>query len=167
MKIGGFTFVLHTHMPFYRGAGRWPHGEENLHEVMAESYVPLLEALTDLQEEGVPAKITLGITPVLAEQLADSLIIRHFEEYMQQEIDAAAEEVERFQESGEQHFLYLAHYYLDLYRNTLQTFQERFGRDLVGGFRNLQDAGMVEILTSGATHPYLPLMARDSTINAQ
>src|SRR3954454_23443809 len=103
MKAGGFTFVLHSHMPFYRGAGRWPHGEESLHEVMAESYVPLLEALTDLYETGVRAKVTLGVTPVLAEQLADSLIIQHFEEYMQQEIDAATDEVDRFQQSGEQH----------------------------------------------------------------
>jgi 1,4-alpha-glucan branching enzyme len=167
MQAGGFTFVLHTHMPFYRGAGRWPHGEESLHEVMAESYVPLLEALIDLYEAGIRAKATVGVTPVLAEQLADPLIIEHFEEYMQQEIDAAVEEVKRFQESGEQHFLYLAHYYLDWYRHVLQTFQQRFDRDIIGVFRRLQDAGVVEILTSAATHSYLPLMARDSTIYAQ
>src|SRR5438876_9690899 len=100
MALGGFTFVLHSHMPFYRGAGKWPHGEESLHEVMAESYIPLLEALTDLHEEGIRAKVTVGITPVLAEQLADPLIIRHFEEYLQQEVEAATQEVRRFQESG-------------------------------------------------------------------
>ncbi len=113
MALGGFTFVLHSHMPFYRGAGRWPHGEETLHEVMAETYVPLLEALTDLMESGIRARLTLGVTPVLAEQLADPLIISHFEEYLQQEIDAATSEVRRFQANGNQHFLYLAHYYLD------------------------------------------------------
>ncbi len=167
MKLGGFTFVLHSHMPFYRGAGVWPHGEEALHEVMAETYVPLLEALTDLHEAGIPAKITLGITPVLAEQLSDALIIQHFEGYVGREIAASAEEVHRFEESGEQHFLYLAHFYLDWYRHVLQTFQGRFGRDLIGGFRRLQDAGIIEILTSAGTHPYLPLMSRDSTIYAQ
>lgn len=167
MKLGGFTFVLHTHMPFYRGAGMWPHGEENLHEVMAETYIPLLQALTDLYEAGITAKITLGITPVLLEQLADPLVIQHFEEYVQQEIAAATSEVERFQQSGEQHFLYLAHFYIDWYRQILNAFQQRFGRDIPGGFRRLQDAGAVEILTSGATHPYLPLMSRDSTIYAQ
>lgn len=167
MIRGGFTFVLHSHMPFYRGAGKWPHGEENLHEVMAETYVPLLEALTDLQEAGVKAKVTLGITPVLVEQLADPLVIHNFETYLGQEIIAATEEVERFEKSGEQHFLYLAHFYLDWYRHVLQTFQQRFNRDIIGGFRKLQDAGLVEILTSGATHPYLPLMSRDSTIYAQ
>jgi 1,4-alpha-glucan branching enzyme len=166
MTLGGFTFVLHTHMPFYRGAGKWPHGEENLHEVMAETYIPLLEALTDLYEEGVKAKVTLGITPVLAEQLADALIKDNFELYVGQEIEAAEADVERFEESGEQHFLYLAHFYLDYYRHILQTFRERFERDLIGAFRRLQDVGVVEILTSGSTHPYMPLMSRDSTISA-
>jgi 1,4-alpha-glucan branching enzyme len=167
MRLGGFTFVLHSHMPFYRGAGRWPHGEENLHEVMAESYVPLLEALTDLHEAGVEARVTLGITPVLAEQLSDLLIIEHFEEYLNQEIEAATDDVQRFEKSGEQHFLYLAHFYLDWYRHVLQAFQGRFNRDIISGFRRLQNAGVVEILTSAATHPYLPLMQRDSTIYAQ
>jgi 1,4-alpha-glucan branching enzyme len=166
MKPGGFTFVLHSHMPFYRGAGKWPHGEENLHEVMAETYVPLLKALTDLHEEGVAARVTLGITPVLAEQLADPLIIEHFEDYLNQEIEAARSDVKRFEEMGKPHFHYLAHFYLDWYSHILQTFQERLGRDIIGGFRRLQDAGVVEILTSGATHPYLPLMSRDSTIYA-
>ncbi len=167
MKSGGFTFVLHSHMPFYRGAGRWPHGEENLHEVMAETYLPILEALTDLHEAGVKARVTLGITPVLAEQLADALIIEHFEEYLAQEIASATDDVKRFEENGEQHFHYLAHFYIDWYRHILDTFQQRFSRDIIGGFRRLQEAGVVEILTSAATHPYLPLMQRDSTIYAQ
>ncbi len=167
MKLGGFTFVLHSHMPFYRGAGKWPHGEENLHEVMAESYVPRLEALTDLYEAGITAKVTLGITPVLAEQLADPLIIANFETYLQGEIEAATSDVKRFEKSGESHFLYLSHYYLDWYNHVLDTFRRRFERDIVGGFRRLQEAGAIEILTSAATHPYLPLMSRDSTIKAQ
>jgi 1,4-alpha-glucan branching enzyme len=154
-------------MPFYRGAGKWPHGEENLHEVMAETYVPLLEALTDLHEAGVRARVTLGITPVLAEQLADELITRNFEAYLEQEILSASDDVKRFEQNSDQHFLYLAHFYLDWYLHILETFRTRFNRDIAGGFRRLQDAGVVEILTSAATHAYLPLMQRDSTIRAQ
>ena len=167
MPDGGFTFVLHSHMPFYRGAGKWPHGEENLHEVMAETYVPLLEALTDLHEAGVAARVTLGITPVLAEQLADEMIARDFEAYLEQEILAASDDVKRFEQSADRHFLYLAHFYLDWYLHILQEFRTRFNRDIVGGFRRLQDAGVLEILTSAATHAYLPLMQRDSTLHAQ
>jgi len=47
MKRGAFTFVLHSHLPYCRQAGRWPHGEEWLHEALAETYLPLLMALYD------------------------------------------------------------------------------------------------------------------------
>jgi len=40
--LGYFSFVLHSHLPYIRRAGRWPHGEEMLHEALAETYLPLL-----------------------------------------------------------------------------------------------------------------------------
>ena len=49
---GAFTFVLHSHIPYARRAGMWPHGEEWLHEAAAETYVPLLSRLSDLAEAG-------------------------------------------------------------------------------------------------------------------
>ncbi|MEN3039770.1 MAG: 1,4-alpha-glucan branching protein, partial [Candidatus Kryptonium sp.] len=73
-KIGAFTFVLHAHIPYCRRAGRWPHGEEWLHEAIAETYLPLLDALYELYEQGVPIRMTLSLTPVLADQLADPLV---------------------------------------------------------------------------------------------
>ena len=39
MSIGSFVFMLHSHLPFYRKAGMWPFGEENLYECMAETYI--------------------------------------------------------------------------------------------------------------------------------
>ncbi|MCZ7544065.1 MAG: DUF1957 domain-containing protein [Anaerolineae bacterium] len=41
------------------------------------------------------------------------------------------------------------------------------GRDIPGAFKALQDEGYVEIITSAATHGYLPLLGRDSAIYAQ
>ncbi|MDB5098793.1 MAG: hypothetical protein JWM80_3214 [Cyanobacteria bacterium RYN_339] len=80
--IGTFSLVLHSHLPYYRKAGMWPFGEENLYEAMAETYIPLLNAFEDLREEGIAAKVTIGVTPVLAEQLADDHLKQGFEEYM-------------------------------------------------------------------------------------
>ena len=60
MKKGAFTFVLHSHLPYCRMAGRWPHGEEWLHEAASETYIPLLNALYDLKEGGYPIKLTVG-----------------------------------------------------------------------------------------------------------
>ena len=58
------SIVLHTHMPYVEGFGTWPFGEEWLWEAIATSYLPLLDVL-----DAHPGKVTLSITPVLADQL--------------------------------------------------------------------------------------------------
>lgn len=95
-SLGAFTFVLHSHLPYARLAGRWPHGEEWIHEAASETYIPLLDALYDLREEGVKYRITVGITPVLAEQLADADVIDHLDEYLEDKIARAKQDVLRF-----------------------------------------------------------------------
>jgi 1,4-alpha-glucan branching enzyme len=167
MKIGAFTFVLHSHLPFYRQAGRWPHGEEVLHEAIAETYIPLIATLTDLAERGLPVRVTLGITPILAEQLADPDIIQHFYAYLAQEHAALTDDHARFMREGQPHFAALADYYKDFYTFAGTTLHDRFNNDLLGACRRLQDAGVLQILTSAATHGYLPLFERDSSIHAQ
>jgi 1,4-alpha-glucan branching enzyme len=166
-KVGAFTFVLHSHLPYCRRAGRWPHGEEWLHEAAAETYVPLLNALCDLEEAGLPVRLTLSLTPVLCEQLADPLVRDHFDAYLDCKVGAAEADILRFREEGNAHAEYLAEFYRDCYRGTAQAFRERHGRNLVEAFRRLQDAGVVEIITSAATHGYLPLLKTDSAVRAQ
>lgn len=100
-KVGAFTFVLHSHIPYCRQAGRWPHGEEWLHEAAAETYIPLLNALYDLVEEGLVPKLTIGITPILAEQLADREIVQHFQEYLLEKIAAADKDIARLEAIAE------------------------------------------------------------------
>jgi 1,4-alpha-glucan branching enzyme len=167
MKVGAFTFVLHSHLPYCRNAGRWPHGEEWLHEAASETYIPLLNALYDLKQEGCAFKLTLGITPVLVEQLADQLVIAHLAEFIRDKIRRAEEDVNRFDKAGEGHLLYLAKFYLDHYQHILTSFSERFWQNIVAAFKQLQDEGYIEITASAATHAYLPLLERDSSIYGQ
>ena len=91
-----FTFVLRSHLPYARLAGRWPHGEEWIHEAASETYIPLLNALYDLRAEGLRYKITIGITPVLAAQLADPDVLDHLDEYLDDKIARAKQDVLRF-----------------------------------------------------------------------
>jgi 1,4-alpha-glucan branching enzyme len=49
----------------------------------------------------------------------------------------------------------------------LTSFQDRFKSDLLGALAALQNEGLVEIATSAATHGYLPLLSRDSSISGQ
>ena len=52
-------------------------------------------------------------------------------------------------------------------RGILRSFREKYNRDVVGAFKSLQDAGNLDIITSAATHGYLPLIDRDSSIYGQ
>jgi len=164
---GAFTFVLHSHLPYCRMAGRWPHGEEWLHEAASETYVPLLNALYDLREEGIDFRLTISLTPVLAEQLADCDVNQNLLLYLKEEVEAAESDIRRFGKERNSHLEYLATYYRDFYTRVKDTYVERFGRDIVGAFKQLQDEGYLEIIACAATHGYLPLLARDSSIYGQ
>jgi len=97
MKLGAFTFLLHSHIPYCRQAGRWPHGEEWLHEAASGTYLPLLLALLSLRERGIPFRLTITMTPVLLEQLADPLIREHLEEFLKDKVRRAEEDIKRLE----------------------------------------------------------------------
>lgn len=167
--IGAFTFVLHSHLPYARLAGRWPHGEEWIHEAAVETYIPLLETLYDLREEGIPFRLTIGITPILAEQLADADVLDHLDQYLDDRIIAAKKDIVYFEaeETADPELRKLAEWYLGVHERIKTSLDVRFKRDLIGAFKLLQDEGYLQIITCGATHGYLPLLSRDSSINAQ
>ena len=166
-KLGAFSFVLHSHLPYARMAGRWPHGEEWIHEAATDTYLPLLAALHDLAADGVRYRLTIGITPVLAEQLADADVLANLDAYIVDLGDRAKNDIARFGADGDTQRASDAAFYRDHFAWLLDQFRERFGRDIIGAFRWLQDNGYVELATSAATHGYLPLFERDSSIYAQ
>ena len=171
MTVGSFVFMLHSHLPYYRMAGMWPFGEENLYECMSETYVPLLNAISELyEEEGIKAKLTVGITPILAEQLNDEHLKQGFIEYLDSRIKAVSEDLERYPDpevAHSQHLKYLAKWYFDWYNRIKDLFVNKFNKDLIAGFKKYQDLGCIEITTSGATHGFSPLLATDTSLNAQ
>jgi 1,4-alpha-glucan branching enzyme len=164
---GAFTFVLHSHLPYARMAGRWPHGEEWIHEAATDTYLPLLAALHDLAAEGVRYRLTIGITPVLAEQLADADVLRNLDDYLDDLRRRAERDIARFERESDPQRASIASIHRDRFAWLLDQFRVRFGRDIIGAFRWLQDNGFVELAASAATHGYLPLFDRDSSIHAQ
>jgi 1,4-alpha-glucan branching enzyme len=145
----------------------WPHGEEWVHEAIADTYIPILNALNELVDDGIAFNLTIGITPILAEQLADPSIIDHFIQYAAQRAAWASSDVQRFEEAGNKEGKELAKFYHHWYARNLTNFQDRYQSDILGAFRALQDSGHIEIATSAATHGYLPLLSRDSSIAGQ
>ena len=153
-----YALVLHSHLPYVRGAGRWPHGEEWVHEAILGTYLPLLVLLHDLRAEGVRYRITIGLTPTLLEQLADPDIGTRFLAYVDDQIRRAELDAWDFGVAGATARQAVAEFYRGSYTRLKQAYLQRFDRDIVGAFADLARTGEIEILTSAATHGYLPLL---------
>ncbi|HEX6940110.1 MAG TPA: 1,4-alpha-glucan branching protein domain-containing protein [Longimicrobiales bacterium] len=167
MRLGAFTIVLHSHLPYVLAHGRWPHGTEWLSEAAAESYLPLIRGIERLLDRGLRLGITLGITPILAEQLASDAFKEELDGWLEERIESARHDAEVFDWEGHQHRASLARRWEQVFTERLHDFRERYGRDIIGALRRLQDVGAIEIITSAATHGYLPLIGTDESVRAQ
>lgn len=165
--IGRFTFVLHAHLPYVLNHGRWPHGMDWLNEAAAETYIPILDALNSLLAEGIRPKLSIDISPVLAEQLSDPVFKTEFSLYLKQKIEAAEDDLRYFKKTDDGGYLQTAEFWLDFYSKTRKQFEDAYDGNLISAFRKLQDAETLDIMTCGATHGYFPLLSQDSSIHAQ
>lgn len=164
--IGYFALVLHTHLPFVLGHGRWPHGSDWLSEVTVGSYLPLLDAFDRLAQSGAGPRATINITPVLAEQFAAPAFKREIEEFLRARIESARENAGEFASQGRGDLQAGARQWEGYYRARLEQF-ERLNGDLVGAFRRLDSSGHIRLITCAATHGYLPLLLREESIDLQ
>ena len=159
---GELALVLHSHMPYVEGFGTWPFGEEWLWEALAGVYLPLLDVLRD-------APVTLGLTPVLCDQL-ETLPGPAGERFLAflREIRAPlhAEDAAGLERGGEPEAAAEVRRAAGDYRAAEETF-ERLGGDLLGAFARLERDGPLELWTSAATHPVLPLIATDAGVRLQ
>jgi 1,4-alpha-glucan branching enzyme len=162
-----FTLVLHSHIPYVLAHGSWPHGMDWLYEAAAESYLPLLDVFRRLRDEGVPPRVNIGFTPVLADQLKDKSFKAGFGDYLDMKIAIAAKDRANFERTGDKELLPLTVFWQNWYEKLAMDFHETFHEDILDGFRDLQDQGQIEVLTSAATHGYFPLLSRDETIRHQ
>lgn len=162
------AFVLHTHLPYVLHHGTWPHGSDWLCEAVAECYIPLLLMCDGLLEDGIRPGITFGISPILCEQLAHPDFGELFERYCLEHAELASVDHSHMeQESAPDEVLGLTTYWQNWYKQSWEIFSGAYQRDIVGQLRRLQDAGAIEVMTCGATHGYLPLLAEDASVDLQ
>ena len=160
-----FSLMLHSHIPYCRKSGVWPAGEEWLFEAMNETYIPLLMVLRQFKFDDIRPRLMIGVVPVLAEQLADEYMKNRFAQYMEDKIERAGRDIKRFQ--GDEARRLVAEYWLNRFQRHYHAYRNDFYRDILGTLKWLQDEGVIEVLTSAATHGFLPLMQRDSSVFAQ
>lgn len=162
-----FALVLHCHLPYVLHHGTWPHGSESLCEVVTASYLPLFLMMSRLREQGIPWKITFSVSPVVAEQLASPEFQQELKIYVQKKIAACAENKKEFSKkpAGKKFFALAS--FLEKYHEDLQKLLLRYNADILQGFLEFERDGSIEIITSAATHGYLPLLSLDQSVELQ
>lgn len=163
---GYLVLTLHTHLPFVLNHGRWPHGSDWLCEVAVECYVPLLRALRRLAESDSFPAVTLDLSPVLCEQLASPSFPDEVATFLQQRLQSCEEARRHFQDTGQDQLAALCDFWRTTYEAARREFDALEG-DLLGGFRALAHRGAVELISTAATHAYLPLLSRDESVDLQ
>src|SRR5436309_12897262 len=91
-QLGYVSFTLHSHLPYVVNHGTWPHGLEWLHEAAAETYLPLLRVLGNLERDGIALNCNLNLSPILLEQLAHPVFKAEFSKYLDRKILSARED---------------------------------------------------------------------------
>jgi 1,4-alpha-glucan branching enzyme len=161
-----FVLALHTHLPYVLNHGRWPHGSDWLCEAVIDTYIPLIEALDGLEHEGTPTPVTIGVTPVLANQLASPDLPGELAAFFDQRLQAAHETPNALRGTPDEHLIPLAHFWQDrLIR--LRRYYESIGGNIVGALRGFAERGRVELITSAATHGFLPMLGAEASIRLQ
>ena len=163
MTVGAFCLVLHGHLPWVMHHGRWPHGEDWLYEAAAGTWLPLIEALDAAAAEGLHPGWTLGLTPILLEQLSSDRFKQGFVRWLAERAGRAATDAREFRAWGDDHLIGLAKRHEARF-NALGDLFERLDRNIPGALSGREG---VELLSSTATHAFLPLLLHDASVRAQ
>jgi 1,4-alpha-glucan branching enzyme len=167
MPTGFFSLVLHAHLPFVRHPEYPEFLEEDwLFEAITEVYLPLIFIFQNLHEADAKPRLAINVSPPLCEMLADELLQQRYTRHLENLLELANKEVSRTQEQAPE-FFSVAKMYADNLGTALHLWNDRYHRDLVGAFRELQDEGVLEIITCGATHGFLPLVSTHESRRAQ
>jgi 1,4-alpha-glucan branching enzyme len=160
--VGRLAIVLHTHMPYVLGHGVWPFGEQWLWEVVAESYLRVADVV-----RGAP--VTLGLTPVLADQFEQmrgtpgDRFVEWIDEAREYNF---GEDLAAFRKVGRPELSTALELQLADFRSAARRFEGEFGRDL-NALVGAHAAGGGELLGGPATHAILPQLASDFGIDLQ
>jgi 1,4-alpha-glucan branching enzyme len=171
--LGHVALLLHAHLPYVRHPEHArPLEERWLHEALIESYLPLVEVLDRLGNEGIHAPFTISLSPPLLAMLGDELLRARFVDHLTRlqrlaarllrgdGIDGATlaaagcsgaalpAQAQRLAE--------------------IRAIWDRLSGDVVGALVRHADAGRIELVTTAATHAYLPgLLPSPASIRAQ
>jgi 1,4-alpha-glucan branching enzyme len=167
-KVKGYWIpVLHSHLPFVKHPEHDYFLEEHwLFEAVTESYIPLLMKMKELVSENIDFRLTISLAPPLLEMLSDEHLTGKYDKYLDNLITLSESESGRLKRDRK--FLPVADFYRKRLKNIKLFFEGFLKRNVLNGYRYFDDLGKLELITSCATHGFLPLLKENSgAIRAQ
>jgi len=165
---GSVALVLHGHLPWVRGHGTHPMGEEWLYQAWLECYLPLIEVLQRVAAAGGRQVLTLSLSPVLAEQMADRELMVAFHGWLGRRLVDLEHTASRYGGADRERLRPVwAHHWRRLHHRLAQLEAGPLATGLAQPLAELADAGVIELLGGPATHPYLPLCDDEAVIRGQ
>ncbi|HPK61587.1 MAG TPA: DUF1957 domain-containing protein, partial [Spirochaetota bacterium] len=166
MSSGYLCLQLHAHLPFVRHPEHESFLEESwFYEAIIETYIPLLQVFESLTADNIDFKLTMSITPPLAEMFSDELLQNRFIDKLNLLIELSEKELSRTKNSE---FYPIVLMYNTKLIQCRKVFINQYNKNLLAGFKYFQDIGKLEIITCSATHGFMPLMSvNKNAVNAQ
>ena len=153
MADGDLALVLHAHLPYVRSGEAGSLEEDWYFQALQECYLPLLEMLeAAAADPDQDPRLTMGVSPTLLSLLSDAELNHRFVPWLELRLELLSDPPAALRPAA-----------LDL-ACRLEGVRDQFlacGGDLLPRLQRLQSQGVLDLISCGATHGYLPLL-RDS-----
>ncbi len=162
MAKGYLALVLHAHLPFIRHPEYENFLEESwLFEAITDTYLPLLRVFDGLVADGAKFRVTVSLSPPLMAMLGDPFLQARYANHLARMAELGDKEILR--RHGDRRLVESARVHRGLIYRADDDLRNKHDGDIVGAFARLQEAGVLELTTAGATHGYLPILKTQPT----
>ncbi len=162
-----FVFVLDAHLPYVRNADIPGTVEESwFFNALTFTYLPLLRSFAAMESDGVPFRIAIAFSPVLAEMLADPLMQNRYATHLERSIRYAKKLLSGNEIAGLKRKTLENHF--DLLCKNISDFTGACEKNILKRFDYFAQRGYVELLAAPAAPCFFPFYQdMPEAINAQ
>jgi len=165
------SLVFEAHLPLVRDFKKQDDlsfaGEEcRFFEYVSETLLPLLEVLDRLENDHVPFRLGIAISPILYYMLSDEHLQNKYLSFLDKQIEFGRQELDRtatLSDAAEKNSMnFLAQQYYNQAVERRINYTERYEKNLLKTFDFYRHKGRIEILGSPATHAFLPFLSHNA-----
>jgi 1,4-alpha-glucan branching enzyme len=163
-----FSIIINCHHPFvsFLENEQVSEGEQSFFEALSETYLPLLELFSTLENKNIHFRLALVISPSLCFLFRNKKLMDKYLFWLDKRIEFGRQELDRCKEDEE--LFSLASFYFDRDLERRISLTERYNMDILGAFEDFQKKGRLEFLLTAATNAFLPFYASmKEAVNAQ